>query len=80
MVEEDPLSPCLTKAGKPCKACAKRANQCWLDYIGKERGWWWAVDLMRRQFLVAIYVFIQDWELKQVFICGGFELYVTPYI
>ncbi len=63
--ELEPCSPCPEKVDKTCEACANRSRQWWMHYIGKERGWWWAVDLMRRQLLVGLYVFIQDWKIKQ---------------
>eukprot|EP00794_Sanderia_malayensis_P019851 gene19851-21793_t len=64
--ELEPCSPCAQKAEKACQACATRTSRWWEHYVGKERGWWWAVDLVRRQALVAIYVFIQDWNIKQI--------------
>ena len=64
--ELEACSPCSEKVEEKCDACAKRSNQFWMNYIGEERGWWWAIELARRQLLVVLYVFIQDWEIKQV--------------
>ena len=65
-IELDYCSPCSEKLDKSCEACTLKAKKFWSDYFGNERGWWWSVDFTRRVILVALYVFIQDWELKQV--------------
>ena len=66
VAELEACSPCEEKIEEKCDACAKRSNQFWMNYIGEERGWWWAIELARRQLLVVLYVFVQDWEIKQV--------------
>jgi len=65
-IELDYCSPCSEKLDKSCEACTLKAKKFWSDYFGNERGWWWSVDFTRRVILVALYVFIQDWELKQI--------------
>ena len=76
--ELEPCSPCTETLKHPCEACTQRAKRFWSNYFGNERGWWWSVDFARRVILVALYVFIQDWQLKQVgckyYICFACEI------
>jgi len=52
----------------------------WLDYLKKERGWWWSVDFLRRVLVVGLYVFMPGWERKQIAITVAYACILTLHL